>query len=53
VVSTAQAAEYLGVSQNTIRNYVNEGRLTRRQVGLKLLKFDPDELDSFVGETDQ
>jgi excisionase family DNA binding protein len=46
LISTAQAARRLGVSPNTIRNYVADGQLTAIRVGPKLLKFDADEVDS-------
>jgi hypothetical protein len=38
-------ARRLGVSPNTIRNYVANGQLTAIRVGPKLLKFDVVELD--------
>jgi excisionase family DNA binding protein len=47
-LSTAQAAEYLGVSINTVRNYVGGGRLKVRRMGPKLLKFDVADLDRLV-----
>jgi len=46
LISTAEAARRLGVSPNTIRNYVANGQLTAIRVGPKLLKFDADEVDS-------
>jgi excisionase family DNA binding protein len=45
LISTAEAARRLGVSPNTVRNYV-AGRLTAYRIGPRLLKFDPDEVDS-------
>ena len=47
LLSTAQAADYLGVSTNTIRNYIARGILTAHRVGPKLLRFDPADLDAF------
>lgn len=47
-LSTAQAAEYLGVSVNTVRNYVGAGRLKVRRMGPKLLKFDVADLDRLI-----
>ncbi|MCV7222956.1 MULTISPECIES: helix-turn-helix domain-containing protein [Mycobacteriaceae] len=47
-LSTSQAAEYLGVSVNTVRNYIADGRLKVHRMGPKLLKFDRAELDRFV-----
>lgn len=35
----------LGVTPNTVRNYVAQGLLTAHKIGPKLLKFDPAELD--------
>jgi excisionase family DNA binding protein len=46
LISTAQVAGRLGVSTNTIRNYVANGQLTAIRVGPKLLKFDVAEVDS-------
>jgi excisionase family DNA binding protein len=43
LLSTVQAAEYLGVSTNSIRNYIARGWLTAHRIGPKLLKFDPAE----------
>jgi excisionase family DNA binding protein len=37
LISTAQAARRLGVSPNTVRNYVANGQLTAIRVGPKLL----------------
>ncbi|QLL06664.1 helix-turn-helix domain-containing protein [Mycobacterium vicinigordonae] len=45
LLSTVQAADYLGVSTNTIRNYIARGWLTAHRIGPKLLKFDPADLD--------
>lgn len=45
LLSTAEAAEYLGVSVNTIRNYIAKGLITAQRVGPKLLKFNPADLD--------
>ncbi|WP_082279379.1 helix-turn-helix domain-containing protein [Mycobacterium colombiense] len=45
LLSTVQAADYLGVSTNTIRNYIARGWLTAQRIGPKLLKFDPADLD--------
>lgn len=47
LLSTAEAADYLGVSQNTIRNYVDRGLITPNRVGPRpLLKFDTADLDA-------
>jgi excisionase family DNA binding protein len=45
LLSTAEAAAYLGVSRNTIRNYVAAGLIHPFRVGPKLLRFDPIDLD--------
>jgi excisionase family DNA binding protein len=46
LLSTAQAADYLGVSVNTIRNYIAQGWISAIRVGPKLLRFDPVDLDA-------
>jgi excisionase family DNA binding protein len=46
LISTAQAAQRLGLSPNTIRNYVANGQLTAHHIGPRLLKFYADEVDS-------
>lgn len=48
LLSSAEAASYLGVSINTLRNYVAAGLLTNRRVGPRLLKYDPAELEAFT-----
>jgi len=48
LVSSKQAAECLGVSQNTIRKFVAEGKLPAYLIGEKLVKFDPADLDHFL-----
>jgi excisionase family DNA binding protein len=50
-LSTKEAAAYLGVSVNTVRNYIADGRLKVHRMGPKLLKFDRTELDRFVEGT--
>ena len=50
LLSTAQAAEYLGVSQNTIRKYRDQGKIPAFLVGERLVKYDPEDLDSFMRE---
>jgi excisionase family DNA binding protein len=50
LLSTKQAAEYLGVSQNTIRKYRDEGKIRAVRVGEKLVKYDPEDLDRFTSE---
>jgi excisionase family DNA binding protein len=46
LLSTAEAADYLGVSVNTIRNYMDRGLIAPHRTGPRpLLKFDPADLD--------
>ncbi len=46
-LSTAQAAEYLGVSKNTLHNWIAKGKIkAHRSPGGRLLRFDPSELDA-------
>ncbi|WP_157929684.1 helix-turn-helix domain-containing protein [Mycobacteroides abscessus] len=47
LLSTNQAAEYLGVSSNTIRKYSAAGKIKAFRVGVKLIKYDPADLDAF------
>ncbi|WP_394334229.1 helix-turn-helix domain-containing protein [Mycobacteroides abscessus] len=47
LLSTSQAAEYLGVSPNTIRKYSAAGKIRAFRVGVKLIKYDPADLDAF------
>ena len=50
LLSTAQAAAYLGVSQNTIRKYRDDGKIRAYYVGEKLVKYDPQDLNRFLRE---
>jgi len=46
-LSQAEAAEYLGVTDRTIRNYIRSGVLTgRRLPGSRLIRLDRLELDA-------
>jgi excisionase family DNA binding protein len=47
-VSFKTAAEILGVSPNTIRKFVADGKLPAYHVGDKLVRFDPKDLDHFL-----
>jgi len=40
----------LGISQNTIRKFVAEGKLPAFLIGEKLVKFDPKDLDDFLAK---
>jgi excisionase family DNA binding protein len=49
MMSTRQAADYLGVTRTTIQNWARDGKLTVYRIGDKpLVKFKRDELDSFI-----
>lgn len=50
LLSTTQAAAYLGVSPNTIRKYRDDGKIRAFLVGEKLVKYDPQDLDRFLRE---
>ena len=45
-VSVAAAAEYLGVSDRTIRAMISKGRLTAYRNGRKLVRLDLNEIDA-------
>lgn len=46
-LSQQEAADYLGVSARTIRNYISRGALTgRRLPGSRLVRLDRHELDT-------
>lgn len=46
-LNQAEAAEYLGVTTRTIRNYIRTGALTGRQLpGSRLIRLDRHELDA-------
>lgn len=46
-LNQAEAAEYLGVTERTIRNYIRSGSLTgRRLPGSRLIRLDRHELDA-------
>lgn len=48
-LSQAEAAEYLGVTDRTIRNYVARGHLKAMRVrGSRLVKIDARELDAML-----
>jgi excisionase family DNA binding protein len=45
-ITLAEAADIYGVSQRTLRRYINAHRITAYRIGgLKLLRLDPEELD--------
>lgn len=45
-VTIAEAAEYLQVTDRTIRQMVTDGRLTAYRCGTRLVRFDLDEIDN-------
>lgn len=50
-LSTKEAADYLGVSVNTIRNYISKEGLKWERVGPKLIKITTAELDAFIARS--
>ncbi|MCG7582776.1 helix-turn-helix domain-containing protein [Mycolicibacterium sp. OfavD-34-C] len=46
-----EAADFLGVTDRTVRNYIAQGRLKAHRVGPKLLRITPDELNRFLEGT--
>ena len=48
LVSQAQAAEYLGVTDRTIRNYISRGELTGYRMGPRLVRVDLNQLDAML-----
>ena len=47
-VSPSAAAEHLGVTDRTIRNYVAAGRLTGYRLGKRAVRLDLDEVDALL-----
>ncbi|SEA87445.1 DNA binding domain-containing protein, excisionase family [Mycobacterium sp. 283mftsu] len=48
LMSLTEAAEYRGVSPNSVRNYIAKQRLKYQGVGQKLIKFRKHDLDEFI-----
>jgi excisionase family DNA binding protein len=48
LLSLKEAAEYLSVSPNTVRNYIARNGLKFKRVGPKLIKFRRADLDAFI-----
>jgi len=44
-VKIADAAEYLGVTERTVRNMIADGRLTGYRCGARLVRVDLNEID--------
>lgn len=42
------AAEYIGVSEKTIRRMIAEGQITGYRMGKRLIRVDLDELDALM-----
>jgi len=47
-LSVADAAEYIGVSTQTIRRYIESGRLPAYRLGKKLVKVRDTDLDALM-----
>ena len=43
-----EAAEYLGLSPFTVHRYVSQGFIRYQKLGLKLVRFRPEDLDRFI-----
>jgi len=48
IAPIADAADYLGTSERTIRRYIAAGRLTGYRVGPRLIRVDLNELDTLL-----
>ena len=51
LISTAQAARRLGVSPNTVRNFIADNKLKGYKVG-RLIKLNSAEVEVFITEID-
>ena len=47
-LSTVEVADSLGVTEKTVRNYVNKGLLKADKKDLRNLRFDPEEVRRFA-----
>ena len=47
-ITPGEAAEHLGVTDRTIRNYVAAGRLTGYRLGKRAVRLDLDEVDALL-----
>ncbi|WP_220096857.1 helix-turn-helix domain-containing protein [Mycolicibacterium houstonense] len=52
LISTKEAANRLRISPNTLRKYVALGLIPAHKVGLRLLKFEPNDVDKLVRRID-
>lgn len=48
LASIADAAEYAGLSDRTLRRYISQGRLTGYRAGVRLIKVDLNEVDERI-----
>ena len=48
LVSQQAAAEFLGVTERTIRNYVSRGQLRAYRVGGRVVRIDQDDIDAML-----
>ena len=50
LMTVAQAAEYLGVSESTVRKHVRQREIPHYRIGIErgAIRFDPDDLDAFL-----
>jgi excisionase family DNA binding protein len=51
-ITTYQAAEYLGVTDRTIRNMVTDGRLKAYKLGYKIYRLRLDEIEAAMKPVD-
>jgi excisionase family DNA binding protein len=47
MITVAEAAKRLNVSELTVRRWISHGHLTAYRLGSKLIRLDPDEVDQF------
>lgn len=50
LMTVAQAAEYLGVSESTVRKHVQQREIAHYRIGIErgAIRFDPHDLDEFL-----
>lgn len=53
LLSTQDAADYLGISYTTFRKYRKMGQIPFRKVGDKLYKYETADLDEFARKIDR
>lgn len=47
-ISIGDAAEYLSVTDRTVRNFIAEGRLTGYRIGRRTIRVDRTEVDALL-----